>query len=101
MNNTIKFGLEPKTIEALKAIFIKHQQIKKVLLYGSRAKGNYKNGSDIDLALVAPTLTFTELLKIENEIDDLMLPYKVDLALYHLIENIELIKHIDRVGIEL
>jgi uncharacterized protein len=43
----------------------------------------------------------TELLKIENEIDDLLLPYKVDLSLFHQIDNPSLIEHIQRVGIYL
>jgi predicted nucleotidyltransferase len=54
----------------------KSKKIKKVLLYGSRAKGNYKNGSDINLTIDAKSMTLSELLQIENEIDDLFLPYK-------------------------
>ena len=93
-----KFGLTVFDIEKLVSVFNKYNQIEKVIVYGSRAKGNYKPGSDIDLTLVAPKLSLTELLKIENEIDDLLLPYKVDLSLLHQIDNPDLIEHIRRVG---
>ena len=93
------FGLSLETTKSLKDIFSKYPEIHQVILYGSRAKGNYKKGSDIDLSIVAPSMTFSQLLKIENLIDDLMLPYKIDLSLYHHIDNPELIDHIERVGI--
>lgn len=93
-------GLSSETIQKLKLIFQTHPKIEKVILYGSRAKGNYKPGSDIDLTLVAPTMSLSELLKIENQVDDLLLPYKVDLSIFHLIENPDLVNHIERIGVE-
>ena len=93
-------GLSPKTISALKGIFSQYNEVKKVILYGSRAKGNYREGSDIDLSLIAPKLKISDLSKIENKIEDLNLPYKVDLSLHHQIENEDLLEHIARVGIE-
>ena len=95
-----KSGLEEKTVFAVKSVLKKYTQIQKVLLYGSRAKGNFKNGSDIDLTLVAPDLNTSDLLKIETDLEDLMLPYKIDLSLFHQIDNAELIEHINRVGVE-
>jgi predicted nucleotidyltransferase len=95
-----KHGLDQKTVHAIKSVFAQYPQIEKTMLYGSRAKGNFKPGSDIDLTLIAPTLTLSELLKIETEIDDLLLPYKVDLSLFHKIENNDLLDHIQRVGKE-
>lgn len=93
-----EFGLDEKTINSLKSIFSEYPEIEKVIIYGSRAKGNYKPGSDIDITLVAPKLGLSDLYKIENEIDDLLLPYKVDLSLFHLIDNPALVEHIERVG---
>ena len=101
MNNAEKFGLSLETINLLKSIFFKYPQIENVLIYGSRAKGNFKEGSDIDLVIKGALLTTTDLLKIENDIEELMLPYKVDLALFHQIENVELVEHINRVGIQI
>src|SRR3989338_3628484 len=97
--NSGQFGLSLKTIQSIRSIFLKYPQIENVILYGSRAKGNYREGSDIDLVLKAPELTTSDLLRIENEIEELMLPYKVDLSLFHQIENSSLLDHIERVGI--
>jgi uncharacterized protein len=93
------YGLSEKTIKAIQGVFAKYPQIDRAILYGSRAKGNYRNGSDIDLALVGAELDLSLIFKIELELDDLMLPYKIDLAAYHQIENQELVGHIDRVGV--
>lgn len=74
------FGLPPATLEKLNSVFAKHNAIDSVLIYGSRAKGNYRPGSDIDLSIKGGEIPFAELMQIENQIDDLMLPYTVDLS---------------------
>jgi predicted nucleotidyltransferase len=93
-------GLNTFTQIALARVFKKYSKIQKVLLYGSRAKGNFKNGSDIDLVLVGVGLSTHQLLKIENEIEELLLPYKIDLSIYDQIDSKSLLEHIDRVGLE-
>lgn len=93
------FGLTIATIQAIQGVFKKHTEVEKAILYGSRAKGNYRPGSDIDLTLFGEQLNLTTLHKIENELDDLMLPYKMDLSLLKQIQNKELLEHIERVGI--
>jgi len=92
------YGLPDKAIAQLCGVFSHYPAIHSVLLYGSRAKGNYRPGSDIDLSIQAPTLGLTDLLAIENQIDDLLLPWTVDLSLLHHIDNPELIDHIRRIG---
>lgn len=94
----LSFGLPPEVIDKMNLLFLSKSKIEKVILYGSRAKGNFKPGSDIDLTLQAPTMTLTELLDLETELDDLLLPYKMDLSLHHQIENPDLLEHIQRVG---
>ena len=91
-------GLTEEIRTKIKSVFKRHAEVKKVLLYGSRAKGTFKVGSDLDLSIVGSNVTLTQLLKIENELDDLLLPYKIDLNIYHLIDNSELKDHIDRIG---
>lgn len=91
-------GLKPETIIAIKGVFAGYQQIEQAILYGSRAKGTYRNGSDIDLTLKGAELTLTVLNKIDNDLDDLLLPYKTDVSIYHKIENQDLLEHIERVG---
>jgi len=93
------FGLTCSTLDKLDSVFQKHGSIEAVLIYGSRAKGNYKRGSDIDLTIKGPILPFFELMEIEDQIDDLYLPYTVDLSQYKQLKNIDLIKHINRVGV--
>jgi predicted nucleotidyltransferase len=100
MSLILKYGLTEKTISSIKDVFSKQKKIQKIILYGSRAKGNFRNGSDIDLTLVAVEMTFSELSKLMTEIDDLMLPYKFDVSLFHQIEDVGFIDHINRVGIE-
>lgn len=94
-----KFGLDSMTRDKIRDLFEKHASIDKAILYGSRAMGNFKPGSDIDLTLIAPKLTLTDQLAIEHELDDLLLPYKIDLSLFHQIDNPDLRNHIQRQGV--
>ena len=100
MNASDRFGLKSNAIKLLRSVFSRYPSIEVVILYGSRAKGNFKPSSDIDLTIVGPQVDLSIRFKIENEIDDLLLPYKVDLSLFHQIDNLELIDHIKRVGVE-
>jgi predicted nucleotidyltransferase len=92
------YGLKDETVEAIHNVFAKYPEVDAAILYGSRAKGNFKPGSDIDLTLKGESLNLKLLNKISLEIDDLLLPYNVDLSIYHQIDNPELIDHIERVG---
>ena len=91
-------GLKKETIEKILVIFERYDEIEAVILYGSREKGNFKPGSDIDLTLIGRGLNLTVLNKISLELDDLLLPYTFDLSLYHHIKQPDLIDHIQRVG---
>ncbi|MFE8073395.1 nucleotidyltransferase domain-containing protein [Marinobacteraceae bacterium S3BR75-40.1] len=92
-------GIPSPALEGIKDVFGRHPDIWRATLYGSRAKGTHRSGSDIDLVLTAPELTWEEFNKVVSEIDDLLLPWKVDLALEHQIENQDLLDHIQRVGV--
>jgi predicted nucleotidyltransferase len=94
-----RFGLKHSTIDKINRVFASHPRIEQVLLYGSRAKGNYRNSSDIDLSIKGETVTLSELLKLETELDDLLLPYTIDLSLLHLIDDPDLLDHIRRAGV--
>ncbi|MBF0205509.1 MAG: nucleotidyltransferase domain-containing protein [Oligoflexia bacterium] len=99
---TKRFGLTEITIEKINEIFAKYPQVEKVVLYGSRAKGNYKNGSDIDLTLFGHGLDIDLLHKILNDLEDLLLPYTIDLSIFEKIDkvsNSDFVEHIDRVGV--
>ena len=94
----IQFGLKKEDIDKINQVFAIYEDIDSVFIYGSRAKGNFKVGSDIDLTIVEDSLTFSMFLEIENSLDDLLLPYKIDLSQKRKITNIDLRTHIDRVG---
>jgi predicted nucleotidyltransferase len=93
------FGLPDEAVEAICSVFRRHPQIETVMLYGSRAKGNFKNGSDIDLTFKGNRLDQGILNRIDTELDNLLLPWMFDLSIYSTIENKDLIDHINRVGI--
>lgn len=95
-----EFGLTKEEIEQIKKVFSTYPQIEKVLIYGSRAKGNYKPSSDIDLTLIGKNIDLSLLTEIELDLDDLLLPYKIDISIYDKITNPDFIDHINRVGIE-
>lgn len=97
--NNVRFGLKQTTVEKINGVFSAHPQVEQAILYGSRAKGNFRNGSDIDLTIKGEAVTLSQLLKIENELDDLLLPYKIDLSLLHKIDDPDLLDHIRRVGV--
>jgi len=95
----MKYGLSDRTLNTLNVIFRKYPGIKQVVLYGSRAKGKYRDGSDIDMALKTDSLfTRADLLRVCGDVDDSDLPYFVDVSLYDKISNPDLKAHIDRVG---
>ncbi|ACH38493.1 nucleotidyltransferase [Citrifermentans bemidjiense Bem] len=93
------YGLSDDTIERICSVLSRHPAIEKAILYGSRAKGNFKPGSDIDLTLSGDALTSGELGSIAEELDDLLLPYKIDLSLFARLNHAELTEHIERVGV--
>ncbi len=96
----LRFGLKDTVIERICGVLSHYPQVEKAILYGSRAKGNYRNGSDIDLTLRGGTnLTLSVLYKIMNELDDLLLPYIIDLSIYNTIGDPDVIEHIQRVGV--
>lgn len=92
-------GLPATALRQLQQVLAKEPRVRQAILYGSRAMGNYRPGSDIDLCLIAPTLDLSGQFALENRIDDLLLPWKVDLSLRHAIDNPELLAHIARVGL--
>ncbi len=94
------FGLSNSTITKINSILRNYALIKKASIYGSRAKGNYKEGSDIDIVLFGSDISIKELRNIYDDLDELLLPYTFDISVYEHLQNEELKNHINRVGIE-
>ena len=96
------FGIEKHIIKMILSEISKHKEICDIILFGSRAKGNFKKGSDIDIALKGKDISFELMTRLKTEINQKMLiPYHVDLVHYETIANTDLIDHIDRIGIKL
>ena len=94
----MKFGLSDTVIKELQDVFRRYANIEKVLIFGSRSKGNYRAGSDIDLAVIGKDIDYNQLLNILCEIDDLELLYSIDLLDYQKKKGTPIGDHIDRVG---
>ena len=97
----MKYGIQEEVVEAIRSVFRTHTEVEKVILYGSRAKGNFKPASDVDLTLLGESLDLTILNQVSWELDDLLLPFTFDLSLYQYLTNQDLLDHIERIGIVL
>ncbi len=97
----MKYGLSTTTVERLQNTLLLYPEVEKAVLYGSRAKDTYRPGSDIDLTLCGGELNHTLLTQINNELDDLLLPYQIDLSLMASLSHPDLLNHISRVGVVL
>jgi len=93
-----KYGLKQSKVQDIQKVFSTFSEVEEVVLYGSRAKGNFKNGSDIDLTIKGENLNLKIINKISFCLDDLYLPYTFDLSIFNHISSPELIDHIQRVG---
>ncbi len=91
-------GINENDMTKLESVFDAEPCVAEVILYGSRAKGIYRQGSDVDLTLKGEGLTTNWLMSLSVKIDDLLLPYEVDLSILEHIDNPDLINHINRVG---
>jgi predicted nucleotidyltransferase len=102
MKSIKQCGIAPKIIAQLQEVFARFAAIDRVILYGSRAKGNYKAGSDIDISIKTKGEAENSLLyAVIDAIDELDLVYYFDISLFDKLENPELIEHIQRVGVQL
>lgn len=94
----MKFGLEEEVIHKINSVFERHNSIEQVIIFGSRAKGTQRIGSDIDLTLIGPNLKNDILNTINQEIDDLNTPYLFDISIFSQLKSPDLEEHIWRVG---
>lgn len=94
-------GLTVDDLAKLRNLFVKYEHIERVILYGSRAKGNFKPFSDVDITLLGDNLSHAELSQLLVDVDDLLLPYQFDISIFKNLKNADLIDHINRVGVEI
>lgn len=91
------FGLDIDLVSKLNKIFSEYPEIETAIIYGSRAKGNYTKGSDIDITIIAPEMDFKKFMELYSRLEELNIPYKIDLTKFDLIDN-NMKNHIERVG---
>lgn len=94
----MRFGLDDATLAKIVGVFEDSPEVEAAILYGSRAKGTQRPGSDIDLCLQGERLNLRALNRVAAQLDDLLLPYTFDLCIWHQLDNPEFIDHIKRVG---
>jgi len=95
----IRYGLADETLIRILSVFQTFPEIDQAILYGSRARGNYRSGSDIDLTFKGTELNLNVMNRVSMALEDLLLPYTFDLSIFHQISNPDLLEHIDRVGV--
>ena len=94
----LKYGLSEKSVSGILNVLASLPAIERAVLYGSRARENYREGSDIDMTLEDPSLTFSDLCLVYNKLEDLSLPYHFDLSIKRYITNKALLSSIDTEG---
>ena len=92
-------GLSDRTVERIREVLARFPAVQNAVLFGSRAKGTAKRGSDIDLAIYGEGLDWRVLGRIEDQLDDLLLPYTISLVHHNARTDSEVAAHIARVGI--
>jgi uncharacterized protein len=93
-------GISHNDISIIVSVLQQYEEVTEALLFGSRAKGNFRSSSDVDIALKGDTLNLEMVTDISYHLnEETYLPYKFDILNYHNISNNDLKKHIDRVGI--
>ena len=98
MIDTAAWGLPPTTLEALRTVLRSEPRVERAILFGSRAKGTHRPGSDIDLALEGPQVDLDTLTHLMRAFDESPIPYQVDLCWLAAIDHPALREHIQRVG---
>ena len=93
-----RHGLSEKTVTQIARVLARFPDVERAVLFGSRAKGTHQHGSDIDLALIGGTLNARTVGKIDDALDDLLLPYRFSLVIYDAKTDPAVVAHIERVG---
>ena len=96
-----KTGLPVKVIEQIVHCVAKYDAVERLILYGSRAKGTFKRGSDIDLAVYGHFESPLFIGQLLSELEALPTPYRFDVTDYYQLNHPTLKAHIDQYGLEL
>ena len=95
------YGLTDRELALMDSYFSQITNLEKVILYGSRAKGNYKKFSDVDITLLGKEIGVSDLFKLQDLLYESDLPYMYDVSLFKSLTNPDLIDHINCKGVVL
>lgn len=101
LTSTQSIGLPDGAIAAIRQVLASHPEVEAAILYGSRALARHRPASDIDLTLIGPAINSAALARIDAQLDDLLLPWMIDLSALSAIHHPALLAHIERAGVEL
>ena len=93
-------GLKEKHRRGIIDILSANERVERVVLFGSRSMGTFTMTSDVDIALFGDQLTLTDHAKLAEAIDRLSVPQQVDILLHKSIKNKQLLRHIEKHGVE-
>ncbi|WP_028308134.1 nucleotidyltransferase domain-containing protein [Desulfitibacter alkalitolerans] len=95
----MNFGITPKSMNMIINVLMNKKEVQKAAIFGSRSIGNYKNGSDIDIAIYGANITADLVNEISVELNEkLPLPYYFDIVHYDSLKHDGLKEHIDKYG---
>jgi predicted nucleotidyltransferase len=97
----LAIGLPGAALTAIRQVLVSHPEVEAAILYGSRALARHRPASDIDLTLIGSTISAASLARIDADLDDLLLPWMIDLSCLASIHHPALLAHIERAGLEL
>ena len=96
-----RHGLPDETVAKIAGVLARFPAVERAVLFGSRAKGTHKRGSDIDLAISGAGLDWRTVGRLYDALDDLLLPYRFSLILFDAGTDPDVAAHVARVGIVL
>jgi predicted nucleotidyltransferase len=88
-------GLSEKSLQAIANVVYSNERVQEAKIFGSRAIGTFREGSDIDICLIGEELTLTDLNRISSELDELNIPEMIDLVNFRTIKSENLLMHIN------
>lgn len=94
----MEYGLPDTVVAAIRGALAKVPAVERAIIYGSRAKGNYRPNSDIDLTLEGENIAFRDMAALDGLLDDLLLPWSIDLSERRQLKNPALLQEIEQYG---
>ncbi|MBK9334041.1 MAG: nucleotidyltransferase domain-containing protein [Ignavibacteria bacterium] len=94
----MRFGLSENIISEINGVFEEYPKVEEVIIFGSRSAGNFKPGSDIDLAVKGKDITLSDILKISVQMENIISPFRADLINYNSVTDPDVMERINKGG---